>query len=778
MNIALLTESLDGGGAERVVQRLALGLAQRGARVLVYCLRKAGPAGGSLQAAGVTVREAQSIGRDPRLTWQLGGWLRRDRVDVAHAHSCAALVRVFPAARLLGIPLLHVWHGWPLEPPTRYHRLAVLLDRWVARVGVNSESLRSRLPTTRAARTAAYLPNGLDLPSVMLAEARRELEALCGRPCDGPIVLSVANLRIEKDICGLLAAFASLRREWPHAHLICLGAVRDVAYGRAVQQTTAGLSLQEHVHFPGPVCDAWKLMAGADVFSLSSRTESMPNVILEAMSQRVPIVATAVGDVGCLDAPSEDGPWLLRHNESGLLAPPADPVKLAAALAAVLRDPATARKRADRAFDDYRRRFTTDQMVRRYEQVYDEMRRPQAQPRPATKPPRRCVLMLGPAPPQIGGMVTSINLLMKSPLGERYAVCRCASPMPRSVVCCDVRHSALRRWCGHLPAVGRHLAALARLGTMLIQNRVDLLHVHTCSYLTYYRNLLDLAVAKSLGRAVVLHIRGGQFEQFCRGAGRWEQWVIRRGLAAADAIVVMSERWQDALRPYAGPTPVYVIPNAVEPPELAGPTSANGHACRFLYLARLTPAKGLGDLISASAQLRSEGVPFELLIAGPVTEELQPFWEDRVRASGLATVSTFTGPVSGRAKTRLLRSADCFVHPSHSEALPNAVLEAAAAGLPVIATAVGSLPEALAAGGDSQPLCPLVAPHDATGLAREMKRLAADAALRRRMGAALRQHVTTHYSLERVAERLGRVYEHVLRRSGRRATARRRMTQS
>jgi len=125
------------------------------------------------------------------------------------------------------------------------------------------------------------------------------------------------------------------------------------------------------------------------------------------------------------------------------------------------------------------------------------------------------------------------------------------------------------------------------------------------------------------------------------------------------------------------------------------------------------------------------------------------------------------GPVEGPGKTRLLASADCFVHPSHSEGLPNAILEAAAVGLPVIATAVGAVPEIIG------PLAPLVPRRDPGALAREMARFAGDSALRQRTGAALGEHVRANYSAARVADGIARVYERVLagRPAGRASSA-------
>ncbi len=756
MNVALVIESLEGGGSERVVRRLAVGLSRRGHRVYVYCLRTADATLETIPAAGVVVREARSGRGDWGLAGRLGRWLRGDRVQVVHAHSCAALVWVFPAAKLLGLPLVHVWHGWPLGPATRAHRLAERLDRFVDQVGVNSESLRSRLPPCVSSRSAAYLPNGIDLDPGDPRESRRRLAGFCGRTFKGPVVLAVGNVRAEKDTCGLLEAFALLRRDVPGAELVCVGAVRDARYGQEVQRVRDDLGLRAAVHFPGAYPDAWRLMAGADVFCLSSRTESFPNVVLEAMSQRVSVVATTVGDVGHLNRPDEPGRRLLRHGQSGLLAPPGDPAALAAALTCVLRDRRTAQARAACAYRDYRRYFTTGRMVRRYERLYADCLGGRAR-RGTRRRPR--ILMLGPAPPRIGGMVTSIDLLMKSPLRERYELSRCATTSSVYLGQTAGRHGLLACVGGVLKSSARHVRALGHLAAMLATKRIDILHIHTCSYFTFYRNLMDLLAAKLLGTRVVLHIRGGQFDRFCAGAGRRGQWLIRRGFAAADAIVVLSERWRGALRPFSGRTPMYVVPNGVALPCVHTRQVTKGQPCRFLYLAALTPAKGLDDLIAAAAILRAENVPFELLVAGPATDPPLAVWRQRVRASGLADAVTFVGPVAGSAKADAWAAADCFVHPSHSEGMPNAVLEAGAAGLPVIATAVGSLPEVLRVGPGEEPLALLVPPCDPVALARVMARLATDAALQHQLGRSVRRHIEANYSLVHVSRHLAGVYD-------------------
>ncbi|MCH8806379.1 MAG: glycosyltransferase family 4 protein [Planctomycetes bacterium] len=721
MRIAQVIDNLAPGGAERVVEQLAAGLARRGHGAYVYCLKDAGDAADQLRARGVIVREARSMGRDPLLALRLGCWLRRDRIDIVHAHSSAALIWALPAAKVLGVPLVQTRHGCLLGRPSRYRALAERLAPLVDRLVLVSEVLRAALPPGPRRRHALHVPNGIDRPRVALAHSRELLERLCGRAFDGPVVLSVGTICAEKDTRGLLKAFAALRGEMPQVHL----------------------------------------------------------------------VATAVGDVGCVEPRDGKQRTLIEHGVNGLLVPPRDPAALADALRYALSDSPAARRRCANAARDHERLYTAERMVVRYESIYRtcigvRSAAPAFDRRPATPsgPPR--VLMLGPASPRIGGMVSAIDTLMTGSLRERYRLVRFATTTAPD----SPNHAkrGLASATGAIPAsFVRHARALAGLIATLRRHPIDLLHIHTCSYVTFWRNLLDLLAARALRRPCVLHIRGGRFERFCEDSNPAAGWLIRRACESAAAVVVLSDDWRRRLRPYMGRARMVVIPNAVhvQASRLCGvssgspPEAASNKPCRFLFLGALSEAKGLGDLIQAASALKRAGTPFTLVIAGPDANVGHEVWARRLSAAGLQEEATLIGPVVGVAKTDLLNSVDCLVHPSHSEGLPFTVLEAAAAGLPVIATDVGSVADVMTRrpGGEhdrSVALAPLVAPHDPPALASEMMRLAGDAALRQRIGRELRTHVAEHFSLDRQVRQIQDLYESILKpkaSAARRATA-------
>jgi phenylacetate-CoA ligase len=777
MKIAQIVDDLSCGGAEGVVRELATGLARRGHSSFVYCLKEPAASIAELEAAGVAVRAARSGPRDLSLVWRLARWLRRDGIDLAHTHSNASTVWTVAAARPLGIPVVQTRHGLLLGGTTHYRYLAAWLGGQLAASVIVAESLRQRLPTEFLRRVSVCVPNGADRPAVAPDEARAALESLCGRRLPGPVILSVGTICREKDTCGLLTAFAHLRATASTATLICLGAARDQDYQARVFEQRRRLNLEDCTFFPGPVADAWRLMAGADVFCQASTTEAMPLAIVEAMSQGVPIVATAVGDVGYVSACAPPDTSILRDGETALLVPPQQPLALAEALWKVLSDPAAARARAVRARTDYERRFTAAAMVQRYEAVYARVRRPcarRATPMAPCKPlrTRPRVLYVGPGPEQIGGIASVISGLLAGPLKGPCDLYRLALPAPRVS---ERGRTGLARLFAFLRSAGRHTSALLREAWRIASGRIDIVHIHTCSGWSFYRSLADVAVARLLRARVCLHIHGGRFAEFCAGTGTIGRWLIRRAAATSDAVLVLSQRMADALRPHLSNARLEVVPNgvAMPPAEATRPHRAT-QPCRFLFLGALTRAKGVADLLAAARKLHADGVPFELLLAGPVPAHETTDWHAVVREGGLEHCVHLLGPARPAEAHALLRACDCLVLPSYAEGLPLAVLEAAAHGRAVIATAVGAVPDVLpppvAADGlpEEGSWSPLIAPGDVDALARAMARVALDPALRTTLGEHLRDRVEAAYSDVVVARRLQGIYTDILVARGKR----------
>jgi glycosyltransferase involved in cell wall biosynthesis len=168
-------------------------------------------------------------------------------------------------------------------------------------------------------------------------------------------------------------------------------------------------------------------------------------------------------------------------------------------------------------------------------------------------------------------------------------------------------------------------------------------------------------------------------------------------------------------------------------------------------IGRLAPEKGFDHLIAATRRLLDAGVDLELWIAGEGTE--------RPRLAALAAASGHGDRIRLLGfqpdPRRVLEACDIFCLSSLREGLPNVVLEAMAMTLPVLATSCGGL---AAFGRDGEDML-LVPPGDVGPLAAGLRRLAHDAALRRRLAAAARRRVESECSFRRRMERMAAVYD-------------------
>lgn len=265
--------------------------------------------------------------------------------------------------------------------------------------------------------------------------------------------------------------------------------------------------------------------------------------------------------------------------------------------------------------------------------------------------------------------------------------------------------------------------------------------------------LIGMLAARLAGRGrVVAGRRSAPVEQ--GGRGILEDLVVR----LADRIIVNAE----ALRPRgAAGARTDVIPSGVDT-EIFRPRPDARAATRARLglpsgppiigtVGRLEVRKGTDVLLEAAAQLRKKGLPEVRVVVvgdGPLRDEL-PALAARL---GLADQVFMLGDRSDVHE--VLGALDLFVLPSRTEGMSNALLEAMATALPVVATAVGGNPEVVAA----ETIGVLVPPDNSTAMAEAIARLLASPDAAARLGIAARAHVEDRYSAPAMVRRLEAVY--------------------
>jgi glycosyltransferase involved in cell wall biosynthesis len=301
-------------------------------------------------------------------------------------------------------------------------------------------------------------------------------------------------------------------------------------------------------------------------------------------------------------------------------------------------------------------------------------------------------------------------------------------------------------------------AAMVRLTAAALAGQIGLLHVHMAERLSVWRKGLVVYLGSTWSIPVVLHLHGADFADYCRGLPRWRQRALQRMMSRAEVVVVLGEYWRSFVVEELGvdASRVAVLHNAVPGPEVA-PRRDPGGCCRILLLGVVSERKGVPTLLEALTRAPLAALDWRVTIAG--NGEVEKYRAEAARL-GLADRVTFVGWVDESGARRLLAEADVFVLPSRNEGLPVAILEAMAYGLPVVATAVGSIADAVVQGKTGI----LVQPGDAGALAEALQALIERPAWRQDLGAKARGRYEQHFEISAFNERLAEIFHHAHQR--------------
>jgi sugar transferase (PEP-CTERM/EpsH1 system associated) len=362
MRIVQVTESLEIGGAERVVVTLANALSARH-ETSVICLKKLGALARDLPESAVSCLGKRE-GNDPGAILRLARALRQARADVVHAHDWGCYLDTMSAAWLARVPVaVHTVHGeYMTYAPGRLNALKKSLRHFFERRAASrfgnvvcvSDALRAHVAeeigiVDSRLRTIA---NGVQVGP--LARTRR---------CEPGALrfISVGRLAAVKNYALLLRAFAPLAARWPGSTLTLVG---DGPERASLEKLTAELRIGGNVQFLGFRSDIDELLAQSDVFVLASLSEGIPMSILEAMKSGLSVVATRVGGV----------PATVVDGETGILVASEDEAAFTGALASLVEDPPRVQAQGAAGHARALAKFSVEAMVAAYESLYQGRR--------------------------------------------------------------------------------------------------------------------------------------------------------------------------------------------------------------------------------------------------------------------------------------------------------------------------------------------------------------------------------------------------------------------
>lgn len=349
--VAVFVDRFIAGGTQRQMIELLARLDRRRFRVHPVCFHKIGVWYDRAASLGEPVAVFPIHGfRRPATARQLfafSRWCRENAIAVLHTCELYSNIFALTGGALAAVPVRIGSRRGFVEPPG-LQRLQRAAYSAAHRIVANSRAAADRLRVEGVPpRKIMIIPNGVDHRAYRVRQHSMRPRRIA----------LVACLREEKRIDLLIAAAPRVLARYPDAEFVVAG---DGPCRSELVSLARATGIADRFSFLGHRDDIPEVLAEADIFVLPSRSEALPNSVLEAMAAGLPVVATAVGGI----------PELVEDGRNGRLVPSGNADALAAALLELLDRPERAAELGSAGRRIIERTYSFDRMVEQFETLY------------------------------------------------------------------------------------------------------------------------------------------------------------------------------------------------------------------------------------------------------------------------------------------------------------------------------------------------------------------------------------------------------------------------
>jgi glycosyltransferase involved in cell wall biosynthesis len=389
--------------------------------------------------------------------------------------------------------------------------------------------------------------------------------------------------------------------------------------------------------------------------------------------------------------------------------------------------------------------------------------RPRSLNRSSFVPPQPRLLVVGPlTPPPLGGVQHIMEMQLRSCLAREFEAH--AVDTSKGQLRIAVENPTWKTPLYFARDFSRLVRALAR-----VRPRAAL--IHASGSLSFLRDWLFMVTARLAGAKVICHYHGTLHTRFPSCQTRVGRAIGRVLMSVAHRVIVLGPSYQREMGKAWRRDDVAWAANIADitlfrsmPAGTPAPWLARGER-GVLFVGRLSAPKGIYDLFDAIPRVIERHPEARFVLVGLAeSDAMEPVIRAEAKRRGITPRIAFLGSLEGRNKAAAFVTSQMIVVPSWTEAFPLVIPEAMAAGLPVIATAVGAIPDFVKDGEDGF----LVAPKAPAELADRVCRLLEDEGLRRRISERVQARAAREFAIE---VGCGKVTEVIKDALGSRATA-------
>lgn len=279
-----------------------------------------------------------------------------------------------------------------------------------------------------------------------------------------------------------------------------------------------------------------------------------------------------------------------------------------------------------------------------------------------------------------------------------------------------------------------------------------LVYVHTASFNSFYRKCFLMLPAVLFRRRLIIHIHPSFFSQFLSELTGVKKRVAWFFLSRANAFIVLTPEIKDNMAVLFPEMPIFVLNNPIDIKGMENREGIERRSNHILFLGWYMERKGVFELVDALEILLKNGVDVHADFYGTKeTERLRSYVAER----GLSEQIRINGWIGEEDKLKALNATSMLVLPSHTEGVPNVILEAMATKTPIVSTLVGGLRDVLRDGENAV----IAEPKNAEDLSEKILKLLQDKALARRIADNAYLEACEEYDLPVSKERFRKLLE-------------------
>lgn len=354
-------------------------------------------------------------------------------------------------------------------------------------------------------------------------------------------------------------------------------------------------------------------------------------------------------------------------------------------------------------------------------------------------------IIVGPLPPPVHGVTVAIKRVLESRIGSHCRFVHLDTSDPRDLSTIGAT-DLLNYWL----AIRSYVVLMA----YCLSYRPDVVYIPISqSLIGYLRDSIYFFITRLFSRAtVVIHLHGGHFGNFYETGGNWTRRYVDFTMGMVGRAIVLGRTFIPIFSRWLPENRIHVVPNGTAPfgnriEEKVGKQGREGR--NITFLSSLLRTKGILEFVRAAGLCLKEEPELTFRIAGEWWREDSTIREETLAAIEQRHVDRiqFLGLVTGKQKQELLLNTDIFVLPTYYpfEGQPTVIIEAMAAGCPVISTNHAAIPETVVDGVTGI----LIPPRDPEALAAAILVLVNDGATLQQMSRAAFQRYQDHYTAEK-----------------------------